>query len=185
MFSRLLLRPSPITNKFVFKAVPRTRLISNLLARPMARPLAPKLGVSIGVLSISSYWLYHNQIKNEVAFGDEKRLELESAAQDIAQKPQYDKSLGGKLDYQELSIGSMCGLVCGMVVGKLSSIFVFLSLSFYLGVQFLNSRGIVSIPWTRYIKMGSHLIDVRQMIFEKPSFNITFILTFLLAAYYI
>ncbi|KAG7752132.1 hypothetical protein KL911_003930 [Ogataea haglerorum] len=185
MFSRILLRPGPNTSSFLSKAVPRARLISSQFARPMGRPLAPKMGVSLGVLGISSYWLYHNQIRNEVAIGDQKQLQIESTVQDIAQKPQYDKSFGGKLDYQELSLGSMCGLVCGMVMGKLSSIFVFLSLSFYLGVQFLNSRGIVTIPWTRYIKMGSHLIDVRQMIFEQPSFNISFILTFLLAAYYI
>ncbi|KAH3666454.1 hypothetical protein OGAPHI_003450 [Ogataea philodendri] len=159
--------------------------MSSQMARPMTGQLAPKVGVSLGVLGFSSYWLWNNQIKSEVAVNDQSRLAFEKGAQDLAQKPVHDKSFGGKLNYQELSIGSMCGLACGIVVGKLSSLIVFVSLSFYLGVQFLQSRGIITIPWTRYIKVGSQLIDVRQMVFEQPSFNITFILTFLLAAYYV
>ncbi|OBA23183.1 hypothetical protein METBIDRAFT_35090 [Metschnikowia bicuspidata var. bicuspidata NRRL YB-4993] len=91
--------------------------------------------------------------------------------------------LGGKLDYSDLSIGSITGLFLGIVIGKLSTAIVFLSLSSYLLLQFLENRGIISIPWTSVLSIGGKKLDLKTLFFNRPSFKLSFMATFLLAAY--
>lgn len=90
---------------------------------------------------------------------------------------------GGKLDYGELSIGSVTGLFLGIIVGKLSSAIVFLSLSSYLLLQFLENRGIITIPWTSVLRLGNRRWDLKTLFFNKPSFKISFVASFLIAAF--
>ena len=89
----------------------------------------------------------------------------------------------GKLNYSDLSIGSITGLFLGIVIGKLSTAIVFLSLSSYLLLQFLENRGIITIPWTSVLSFGGRKLDLKTLVFNRPSFKISFIATFLLAAY--
>ncbi|CCH40545.1 hypothetical protein BN7_78 [Wickerhamomyces ciferrii] len=89
----------------------------------------------------------------------------------------------GQLHYRQLSYGSLVGLFFGVVIGKLSSVLVFISLSAILSLQFLQSRGIIHVPWTSVVKVGKDRIDVRQLVLEDPSFKISFALSFLIAAF--
>ncbi|GEQ68350.1 hypothetical protein JCM33374_g2018 [Metschnikowia sp. JCM 33374] len=91
--------------------------------------------------------------------------------------------MGGKLDYSDLSIGSITGLFLGIVIGKLSTAIVFLSLSSYLLLQFLENRGIITIPWTSVFSIGTSKIDLKTLFFNRPSFKVSFVASFLLAAF--
>lgn len=88
-----------------------------------------------------------------------------------------------KLDYSELCFGSVTGLFLGVVVGKLSTAIVFLSLSSYLLLQFLENRGIITIPWRQVINIGNRQWDLKALFFNKPSFKILFVSSFLIAAF--
>ncbi|GME92671.1 unnamed protein product [[Candida] boidinii] len=146
-----------------------------------------KYGLLLGLVGFGSTYSIINKplIKNDSAYATSPEIiqRRASGAVSEAAKPEFDGALGGRLNYQELSIGSMAGLILGIIAGKLSSVIVFTSISIYLTIQFLNAKGIITVPFTRIIKVGAQSIDIRAMIFEQPSFNITFILTFLLAAY--
>ncbi|KAI0464988.1 hypothetical protein LJB42_000205 [Komagataella kurtzmanii] len=97
--------------------------------------------------------------------------------------PRLDGAFGGALNYQQLAIGSFVGLGVGFVVGKLSSVLVFVTLSGYLLLQFLASRNIITIPYNRVVQLGSETINLKELVFEQPSFNLSFLVSFLIAAY--
>lgn len=90
---------------------------------------------------------------------------------------------GGNLNYEELTIGSVTGLFLGIILGKLSQVFVFISLSSFLLVEFLQSRNIINVPWNYIFTVGKQKIDLKQLVFEKPSFKISFVLSLIIAAY--
>lgn len=87
------------------------------------------------------------------------------------------------LNYQELAAGSVTGLFLGIVAGKLSSAIVFLTLAIYLLTQFLENKGIVTVPWKQMVNVGSERIDVKHLVFYRPSFKVSFVLSFLIAAF--
>lgn len=88
-----------------------------------------------------------------------------------------------KVQYKQLCYGSLTGLFFGVVIGKLSTVLGFISLSALLLVQFLQSRGIIDIPWKQVVKIGSDRVDLKRLVLEDPSFKWSFALTFLLAAF--
>lgn len=94
----------------------------------------------------------------------------------------------GILDYRQLCYGSIIGVFLGVVVGKISSLLVFLTASAYLGVQFLQNRGVVDKGATQRllegltIKTSRESIDLNTLVWERPSFKVSFLLTFVLAA---
>lgn len=94
----------------------------------------------------------------------------------------------GKLDYRQLCYGSILGVFLGVVVGKISSLLVFLGASAYLGLQFLQNRGVIDKGSTQRllqgltIKTSSESIDLNTLVWERPSFKVSFLLTFVLAA---
>ncbi|KAH3675116.1 hypothetical protein WICMUC_002772 [Wickerhamomyces mucosus] len=87
------------------------------------------------------------------------------------------------LQYKQLCYGSLTGLFFGVVIGKLSTVLGFISLSALLLVQFLQSRQIINVPWNSIVKIGSDKIDVKKLILEDPNFKVSFALTFLIAAF--
>lgn len=90
---------------------------------------------------------------------------------------------GNYLNYEELTIGSVTGLFLGIILGKLSQVFLFISLSSFLLVEFLQSRNIINVPWNYIFTIGKQKIDLKQLVFEKPSFKISFVLSLIIAAY--
>ncbi|KAK6459427.1 uncharacterized protein RJT20DRAFT_15879 [Scheffersomyces xylosifermentans] len=112
------------------------------------------------------------------------QLQEVSFRQVPAPEKTYNTSrFGGRLDYEELTVGSVTGLFVGIIAGKLSSVFLFLSLASYFLVEFLESRHIINIPWTYIVKIGKNRIDIKEMVLNNPSFKISFALSFLIAAY--
>ncbi|CAR22415.1 Fun14p [Lachancea thermotolerans CBS 6340] len=92
-----------------------------------------------------------------------------------------------KVNYRELCLGSVLGLMIGVVVGKISSVLVFVTACGLLSLQWLSNRGLVdkNATWglSKYIvKTGRESVDLNTLIWDKPSFKVPFILTFVLAA---
>uniref|UniRef100_A0A060T2V1 ARAD1A03564p n=1 Tax=Blastobotrys adeninivorans TaxID=409370 RepID=A0A060T2V1_BLAAD len=105
-----------------------------------------------------------------------------------SQKPVPTGRFGGKLNYEELSIGSFTGLLCGYVVGKLSTLFAVLIATGLLAFQFVESRGYVRSPALLplvgdAIQWGRRKLDVETLVVEHPSFKISYALSFLIAAF--
>ncbi|ODV76906.1 uncharacterized protein CANTADRAFT_92475 [Suhomyces tanzawaensis NRRL Y-17324] len=101
----------------------------------------------------------------------------------VSQKVPVKSRFGGQLNYEELTIGSITGLFLGVIAGKLSSVFALLALSSYFLVQFLESRNIIHVPWNSIVQLGKERINLKQLVFEKPSFKFSFALAFLIAAF--
>lgn len=99
------------------------------------------------------------------------------------QEPFKKSRFNGYLNYEQLTIGSVVGLFLGVIIGKLSQVIVFASLASYFLVEFLESRGIITIPWNYFITVGKERISLKQLFFEQPSFKISFVLSFIIAAY--
>ncbi|QLQ81648.1 hypothetical protein HG537_0F04090 [Torulaspora globosa] len=144
------------------------------------------MATSVG---IAAPWLYKSSsiIYNDVVM-DANRNAV-SLADVATEKSATTRSrFGGKLDYRQLCIGSIFGLVLGVVVGKISTLLVYVTAIGFLGIQWLQNRGIIDKDMTgsilaRYIvKTGRETIDFNTLVWERPSFKISFLLTFLLAA---
>lgn len=96
--------------------------------------------------------------------------------------------LGGKLDYEQLSVGSFTGLLTGYVVGKISKLLVFLTVTGLLTLQYLESRGIIrrrTIPMlSNMARYAEENVDVKEFMLDQPSFKVSFMSSFIIAACY-
>ncbi|CDK29636.1 unnamed protein product [Kuraishia capsulata CBS 1993] len=166
---RLSLKPSRMS----FGHLPRIRV---------QQSSAPKLGLLLGALGC--YGVGSIASSNSVIHNDVGLRQQPAFATDIPTlKPVHDKAFGGKLDYSQLTMGSLFGFIIGVVIGKLSSVLVFVTVSSFLTFQFLRSRGIVTMPVSRIVKLGTNRVDVGKLFFDQPSFNVSFFLAFVVAAF--
>lgn len=155
-------------------------------ARPTLRSLPLMLGAAGSVVMVNTSMLKKSPILNDAAQlnGGSIRSQLNDNlafnGKEIAPKQSW---LQQHVNYQELCIGSITGLFLGIIAGKLSSAIVFLTLAGYFLTQFLESRGIVTIPWRKVVSVGKERIDVKSLVLEQSSFKVPFVLTFLIAAY--
>ncbi|CAK7909420.1 hypothetical protein CAAN1_24S01376 [[Candida] anglica] len=165
-------------------AVARTLSRPSTISRTNNGGLKLLFGATISFVAVNASG---SRILNDAAYSA-GRLEskIASSIDEVATKANQTATgsrFGGQLNYNELTIGSLTGLFLGIIAGKLSSMIVFLTLSGYFLTQFLESRGIISIPWGQMVQIGSERIDLKRLVLEKPSFKIPFVLTFLIAAY--
>ncbi|KAG5358663.1 hypothetical protein CJU89_5304 [Yarrowia sp. B02] len=123
---------------------------------------------------------------------------INNVNRDVERVAQQVEQASKKVDYQQLTIGSFVGLISGVVIGKFSKVLVWVLGGAGLLIQFLKSRGIVeSNPLTSksfresvYHKLkgvamvlGLDEADYQELIKDKPSFNIAFFFSFLVAAW--
>lgn len=94
------------------------------------------------------------------------------------------------LVYEQLTLGSMTGALAGYVLGKLSKALVVLFISGYLASQFLYSRGI-EIPGLTashlsqvVVAWGREKMSLKELVMNQPSFKVSFVTAFLVAAAY-
>lgn len=110
-------------------------------------------------------------------------IDLSISKQQPLQKQYHESRFSNYLNYEELTIGSVVGLFSGVIIGKLSQVIVFVSLLSYFLIEFLENKNIIHIPWNYFITIGKEKINLKQLFFEKPSFKISFVLSFIIAAY--
>lgn len=123
---------------------------------------------------------------------------INNVNRDVERVSQQMEQATKKIDYQQLTIGSFVGLISGVVIGKFSKVLVWVLGGAGLLIQFLKSRGIVeSNPLTSkgfregvYHKLkgvamvlGLDETDYQELIKDKPSFNVAFFFSFLVAAW--
>lgn len=86
-------------------------------------------------------------------------------------------------NYRDLSLGSVSGLLAGSLVGKFSSLLLFLAISIYLGLQFLEHRNLIAIPWRDVFSFGNASTRFEKIVTNRIYFNISFSAAFLIAAF--
>ncbi|CUM67121.1 uncharacterized protein PRCAT00004810001 [Priceomyces carsonii] len=185
--TRLNLGIARFSTKHMWRPLSQTshQFASNITVRTSNRAGLKLLGCVTGALGFASFLNRSSAVLNETyrssgSLGGQVQADVTR----IEKSAKTSKSrFGGKLNYQELCIGSVTGLFLGIIAGKLSSVIVFLTLSSYLLLQFLQSRDIITIPWKKMINVGSESIDIRTLVFEKLSFKISFVSSFLIAAF--
>lgn len=152
-----------------------------MMMRIGIRRLPLMMGSVLGVTS------YHTLLKSKPIYNDtlyrSSPLTTSTGTGIQQQTPRYDGAFGGRLNYQELSIGSFVGLFTGIIIGKLSHVLWFASLGCYLLIQWLQARHVIDIKMSRMVKLGTRQIDVQRMVFERPSFSVSFVLLFLISAW--
>lgn len=175
-----------------FKRFSTVRTSSIMVPRVATKVVGLTMATSLG---IAAPWIYNskNLIYNDAILDVNRNPSLSTVSAQETGLPsqarvQRKSRLNGYLDYRQLCIGSIFGLVLGVVVGKISTLLVYVSVIGFLSLQWLQNRGIVDKDATgslfsKYIiKTGRETIDFNTLIWERPSFKISFLLTFLLAA---
>ncbi|KAK9477935.1 hypothetical protein V1514DRAFT_320530 [Lipomyces japonicus] len=85
-----------------------------------------------------------------------------------------ERTTGAHIDYKELTYGSFAGLFVGIILGKLSKVLVILAGGIFLFVQFLTSRGIISLPYNRLYGWARGRFGNKEFILENMSFKLAF-----------
>lgn len=164
------------------------RLFSGALqfgSRSSAATASRLVGVGLGLTG--AFALRHQRIvRNDAIAGYNPNYAGANAELKPRSIPQGH--FGGKLNYQELSVGSFAGLLCGYVAGKLSRLLVFIAVTGMLSLQFLQSRGIVDIHTLPLVRSAARWANDRfgnkEFLLDKPSFKASFLTSFVIAAFY-
>ncbi|QLL34035.1 hypothetical protein HG536_0F03600 [Torulaspora globosa] len=161
-------------------------LSPKLTARATGLTIATSVGIAAPWLYKFGSIIYNDAVVDANGNPTAAVASLTERATETPVKPR--SRFGGKLDYRQLCIGSIFGLVLGVVVGKISTLLVYVTAVGFLCIQWLQNRGMIDKDMTgsifaRYIvKTGRETIDFNTLVWERPSFKISFLLTFLLAA---
>ncbi|KAK6463824.1 hypothetical protein DFJ63DRAFT_335337 [Scheffersomyces coipomensis] len=177
-----LSNPSTISSSFKTYS---PRFISSLPTKPSPSSLSTNLKLLIGCTTGGSilYFTSSPFFKKSILNDSPISYQNNTISISLPHHQKHKTRLNGYLNYEELTIGSIIGLFLGVIIGKLSTILIYLSLSSYLLVEYLQTKQIINIPWNYIIVIGKERIDVKQWLFEKPSFKIAFIASFILTAY--
>lgn len=178
-----------------FKTVPSRGLSTSLripLFNGAPKSMVPKiaagftLATSVGVgIPWISKTIYNDAIVDVKSPPGGIQIGQESG---LPSRDPVKRTGGFRLDYRQLCYGSIFGLFLGVVVGKISSLLVFLTASAYLALQFLQNRGVIDKGATKgllqgwTVKTSRESVDLNAMVWERPCFKASFLLTFVLAA---
>lgn len=152
------------------------------LTLPSAIGIVTAASLAVALPSLSSKHVIRNDTILDVR---QRNLSL---PEEVGQPGKRGRSsISKKVNYRQLCLGSVIGVVAGVVVGKISSILVFITAFGLLSMQWLSNRGLIdkSSTWglSKYVvKTGRESIDLNTLVWDKPSFKVPFILTFVLAA---
>lgn len=128
------------------------------------------LATSIG---IAAPWIHNsrNLIYNDALVSFEEKSDLKQQL-DFPKEPPVKRTsrLNGKVDYRQLCIGSLCGLVLGVIMGKISTLLVYCTGVGFLALQWLQNREIINKNATSHlfskyiIKSGKETIDLNTLL---------------------
>ncbi|EDO18675.1 hypothetical protein Kpol_1055p30 [Vanderwaltozyma polyspora DSM 70294] len=85
--------------------------------------------------------------------------------------------------YREMCVGSVLGLVSGVIIGKISTVLAYVTVFSLLAIEWLSNKGIIDKSYlygrtSRYLKhvAGSNIS------LDKPFFKVPFLLTFFISS---
>lgn len=140
----------------------------------------------LGVLGVSSLYLTaHKPILNDSGYANPPIVIGTDTPANIYydnSKPVYDGAFGGKLNYHQVALGSMSGLIIGYALSRLSSVLFVLGLGCYLLGVFLRKQGIVVVDTKSVVKDAVSSVAWEELVFDQTSFSIPFVLSFLTSA---
>ncbi|CEP63650.1 Fun14p LALA0_S08e07470g [Lachancea lanzarotensis] len=148
-------------------------------------PIVAGLTGSVFLAAGFSHYSGQNAIKNDTILDVKQRHQ--TLPDEIGSPVHIVENKVRKLNYRQLCLGSVIGVVAGVLVGKISTALVFITACGLLGIQWLENRGLVDkrSTWmlSKYVlRTGKESVDVNTLIWDRPSFKIPFLLTFVLAA---
>lgn len=182
---------SPILRSLVHTPVGK-RMFSNTplnTARRFNQSTRNKSNMSLtflGVLGVSSLYLAaHKPILNDAAYANPPVSVTTPGSTNIyydKNKPLLDGAFGGKLNYHQVAIGSITGLILGYTISKLSTVVFVASLMMYMLTIYLRKQGIIVVNTKGVIKGAVNSISWDELVFDQPSFSGSFITSFCIAA---
>ena len=134
-------------------------------------------------LSINSRTIY-----NETAA---YKVNVDTLSQQVSESLPTHKRERRKAMYKQLTVGSILGIVCGLLMIKVSVVLIYLTVFGMLGLQWLQSRNLITVNEkelfglsksvvTKYFKQGTEtLASNDQYNYFKGSFLISLVLTYL------
>lgn len=93
--------------------------------------------------------------------------------------------LNGRLDYHQLTYGSFLGMVTGYLFGRVSRLLVGWIVTTLMGAEYLSSAGYIDVKplETAIYNWGSRNLN-QELLVNDPSFKYSYLLSFIVAAYY-
>ncbi|ODQ68430.1 hypothetical protein NADFUDRAFT_44999 [Nadsonia fulvescens var. elongata DSM 6958] len=135
-----------------------------------------------------------NALRGDIIFDPTKENSIAYTGDRVATRRR--SVFGRNINYHQLTLGSITGFATGFVVGKVSKILVALIASGILFVQFLRSRGLINPGAANGLKVnGERMVrstgvlmgiedsnDLWSVLTDSPSFTLSFVSSFLIAA---
>lgn len=175
---------SPITKKQGFNNFGNFKYQSRSYAHQREKP---NMGLTfLGVLGISSLYLVaHKPILNDAGFANPPVTINTGKGANVYYddtKPKFDGAFNGKLNYHQVAMGSMAGLILGYALSRLSSILFVFTITFYVISIYLRKQGIVVIDTKSVFKSAVNSVSWDELVFDQTSFSVPFVMSFLTAA---
>lgn len=140
----------------------------------------------LGVLGVSSlYTAAHKPILNDSAYANPPIVIGNDTGTNIYydnSKPVYDGAFGGKLNYHQVALGSMSGLIIGYALSRLSTVLFVFGLGCYLLGIYLRKQGIIIVDTGSMVKGAVNNVAWEDLVFSQISFSVPFVLSFLTSA---
>ncbi|SCU83227.1 LADA_0C10264g1_1 [Lachancea dasiensis] len=193
-----MLKPFYVQKTGLFQAKRILQFSCGTFKSLSTRPIAQNIGnlqlrspIMLGIAVATSLSLVLPQISSKHVIRSDTILDVKqrhkSLPEEVGLPLQSHATTNRRLYYKEMCLGSIVGLVTGVVVGKISTALVFIAACGLLGVQWLENRGLISknstVGLSKYvIKTGKDSVDFNTLIWNKTSFKVPFLITFILAA---
>lgn len=141
----------------------------------------------LGVFGVSSLYLVaHKPILNDAGFANQQPISITTPGSTNIyydnNKPIYDGAFDGKLNYHQVAMGSMSGLIVGYAISRLSTVLFVCSIVFYLMGIYLRKQGIIIIDTKTMVKGAYNSISWDELLFDQVSFSVPFLLSFCISA---
>ena len=139
----------------------------------------------LGVLGVGSLYLAaHKPILNDAGFSN-PGVTINTGKPNVYYDdttPKFDGAFNGKLNYRQVALGSIAGLVIGYALSRLSTVLFFLGITFYIVNVYLRRQGVVILDTRNFFKSAVNNISLDEQVFDQPSFSVPFVMSFLTAA---
>lgn len=175
------------TTKRLFSFSRYSRLSNNAFDKSKTNGKPNMTLTLLGIFGVSSLYLVgHKPILNDAGFSNQQPVSITTPGSTNIyydnNKPIYDGAFDGKLNYHQVAMGSMSGLLVGYAISRLSTVLFVCSVVFYLMGIYLRKQGIVVIDTKTMVKGAYNSISWDELLFDQVSFSVPFLLSFCFSA---
>lgn len=183
-----------IPKRFITTGLPQIRVKTINLPISISQPLKNKwlqvLIPGFGAATIATLYNSNrdnNLIQNDTSVQD---VPFPVPIEIIEKDPKAGKQLRRKSYYRQLCLGSICGIVTGLLLVKVSVAVIYISIFGFLGLEWLKSRNIITINHNELLRtVKSQLARVlyigRDTVTDLNLFNLSFLTASAMTYYYV